>query len=164
MSLGRLAAHLAEIPEWADTIVNDESFDMDAADYKPKELSSRQEILDYFDKNVENFKKVMSGQSDEHLFKSWKLLAGGHTAVDMRAGGMFARVHSQPLDPSPRAAERLLARERRAAPRALWTERGRADIAQRWRESRFDRIKPSKPCRVGATSRNSAASSSSLIA
>jgi uncharacterized damage-inducible protein DinB len=83
MSLGRLATHVAEIPEWAQTIVNDDSFDMDAADFKPKDFKTKQEILDYFDKNVENFKKVMSGQTDEHLFKNWKLLAGGHAAVDM---------------------------------------------------------------------------------
>lgn len=83
MSLGRLATHVAEIPEWAETIVNDETFDMDAAGFTPKELTSKQEILDYFDENVEKFKKVMSGQGDEHLFKNWKLIAGGHTAVDL---------------------------------------------------------------------------------
>jgi uncharacterized damage-inducible protein DinB len=83
MTMGRLATHLAEIPEWAATIVNDETFDMDAAGYEPKALASKQEILDCFDKNVEAFKKVMSGQQDEHLFKNWKLISGGHTAVDM---------------------------------------------------------------------------------
>ena len=28
MTMGRLATHLAEIPEWAETIMNHESFDM----------------------------------------------------------------------------------------------------------------------------------------
>ena len=31
MTMGRLAGHLAEIPEWAATVVNDEVFDMVAA-------------------------------------------------------------------------------------------------------------------------------------
>ena len=82
MSLGRLATHLAEIPEWAETIVNHESFDMAAADYKPKEFN-KAEILECFDKNVEDFKKVLSGQPDEHLFQNWKLLMGDHVAVEM---------------------------------------------------------------------------------
>ncbi len=83
MTLGRLASHLAEIPEWAATIVNDESFDMEAGDYKPKALSSKQELLDCFDKNVENFKGVLNGQSDEHLFTNWKLMQGETVAVEM---------------------------------------------------------------------------------
>ena len=52
MTMGRLAGHLAEIPEWAATVVNDEVFDMVAANYKPKDFSSKKDILDYFDKNV----------------------------------------------------------------------------------------------------------------
>ncbi len=83
MTMGRLGGHLAEIPEWAATIVNDEVFDMVAADYQPKELSSKKDILDYFDKNVEAFKEVLGGQSDEHLFKNWKLKQGDHVTLDM---------------------------------------------------------------------------------
>jgi uncharacterized damage-inducible protein DinB len=82
MTMGRLATHLAEIPEWAETIVNHESFDMGASDYKPKELN-KAEILALFDKNVEDFKKVLSGQPDEQLFQNWKLLMGDHVAVEM---------------------------------------------------------------------------------
>lgn len=83
MSLGRLATHIAELPEWGQTIVNDESFDMSAADFKPKQFSSKREILDCFDENVESFKETLSGQSDEHLFEHWKLLQGEDVAVDM---------------------------------------------------------------------------------
>jgi uncharacterized damage-inducible protein DinB len=83
MSLGRLASHLAEIPEWAETIVNNDSFDMAGGDYNPKDFSSRQELLECFDANVENFKKILGGQDDEHLFKNWKLTQGDHVAVEM---------------------------------------------------------------------------------
>lgn len=87
MTLGRLASHLVEIPEWGDTIINNESFDMAAGDYKPKDFSSKQELLEAFDKNIEAFQKVMSGQEDEHLAKTWKLLAGDHVAVEMPRAG-----------------------------------------------------------------------------
>lgn len=82
MTMGRLGAHLAEIPEWAATIVNDDSFDMASVDSKPKEYT-KQELLERFDKNVEAFKQVLSGQPDEHLFTNWKLMQGDHVAVDM---------------------------------------------------------------------------------
>jgi uncharacterized damage-inducible protein DinB len=83
MSLGHLGAHLAEIPEWAATIVNDESFDMASVDFKPKVFSNKQELLECFDKNVESFQSVLKGQTDEHLFTNWKLMQGDQVAVDM---------------------------------------------------------------------------------
>ena len=50
---------------------------------RAKDFSSKKDTLDYFDKNVEAFKDVLSGQSDEHLFTHWKLKLGDHVAVDM---------------------------------------------------------------------------------
>lgn len=83
MSMGRLATHLAEIPEWSKIIINDDSFDMSSADFEPREVSSKKELLELFDKNVEAFKDVLGGQTDEHLFMNWKLKEGDHVAVDM---------------------------------------------------------------------------------
>ena len=83
MTMSRLATHIAEIPEWAKTIVKDESFDMATADFKPTELGSRQEILDLFDENVEAFKSLLDGQTDAQLFEHWKLKQGEHVAIDM---------------------------------------------------------------------------------
>lgn len=83
MTLGRLASHLAEIPEWGDTIVNHDSFDMATVDSKPKPEPSKQEILAAFDKNVESFQRALEGQSDERLFQNWKLTQGEHVAVEM---------------------------------------------------------------------------------
>lgn len=83
MSMGRLAQHVAEIPEWTAIIVNQETFDMATVDRTPKDIPSKQALLDLFDKNVEDFKKILGGQPDEHLFKNWKLLSGEHVAVEM---------------------------------------------------------------------------------
>ena len=83
MSLGRLASHLAEIPEWGGTIVNDDVFDMDASDYSPKELTSRQAVLDAFDQSGEAFKKQLAGVSDEKLHEIWKMKQGGNVVVEM---------------------------------------------------------------------------------
>jgi len=83
MSLGRLASHLAEIAEWTGTIVNDDVFDMDAADYKPADLDSKQAILDRFDASVAQFESLMSGKTDEQLMQTWQMKQGGNVVLTM---------------------------------------------------------------------------------
>ena len=83
MSLGRLASHLAEIAEWTGTVVNDDVFDMDAADYSPADLSSKQQILDRFDASIEQFKEMLTGKTDEHLMGTWQMKQGGKVVLTM---------------------------------------------------------------------------------
>jgi uncharacterized damage-inducible protein DinB len=73
MSLGGLATHVAHLPEWIGTVVNDSIFDMGIVEGRTPEKKSPQEILDYFEKNVKDFGEVLAGQSDEHLLQSWTL-------------------------------------------------------------------------------------------
>lgn len=73
MSLGGLATHIAHIPEWTGTIVNDSIFDVGLVDARTPERKSRQEILDHFEKNAKRFVDLLSGKSDEHLKESWTL-------------------------------------------------------------------------------------------
>lgn len=83
MTMGELATHIAHIPEWSQTVVNDESFDMGASNVEVQKPDTRQGILDYFDKSVEGFKRVLAGKSDEQLFQTWKLLNDGKTVLEM---------------------------------------------------------------------------------
>ena len=83
MTLGELATHIAHIPEWSQTVANDEEFDMGTSTQEVKKPDTRQGILDYFDKSAEGFKKVLQGKSDEHLFQSWKLLNKGEAVLEM---------------------------------------------------------------------------------
>jgi uncharacterized damage-inducible protein DinB len=73
MSLGGLATHIAHIPEWTATIVNDSIFDVGLVDARTPERKSRQEILDYFEKNTKGFGELLNSRSDEHLLQSWTL-------------------------------------------------------------------------------------------
>ena len=55
MSLGRLATHLAELPGLGHRVMTQESHNVSppgGEGYKPRTLSTRQEILDLFDKNI----------------------------------------------------------------------------------------------------------------
>jgi hypothetical protein len=46
MTLGRLATHLAEIPKWAGTILNDAEFDMTDGSYTPHTAATVAEMLE----------------------------------------------------------------------------------------------------------------------
>ncbi len=85
MTLGRLASHLAEIPEWAKTIIGEESYDMGSIDpnRKPLELGSRQEILDLFQKKVMRFAEIVKGKDDALMVAKWKLKHGDEVLLDL---------------------------------------------------------------------------------
>lgn len=84
MSMGGLSTHIAHIPEWIGTIVNDSEFDLAVGGReRTKERESRQEILDYFDANVEQLKSTLSGKPDAHLFQIWTLKNDGEVVVTL---------------------------------------------------------------------------------
>lgn len=80
MLMGNLATHLAQLPRSGAIVINEDSFDVAPPDqpHVPFEpASSRQELLEMFDKNVADGRDAIAGASDEHLLKPWTLLAGG---------------------------------------------------------------------------------------
>jgi len=80
MPLGRLATHVAELPEWAKNAIVLEELDFappGSGEYKPHILESRAEMLAVFDKNVAEARAAIAGASDEELDKPWALKMGG---------------------------------------------------------------------------------------
>ncbi len=86
MSMGGLATHIANIPSWTVMTIGQDNFDLNpsgAEPYHEKEVTSTQEALEKFDRNVAAARAAISGASDEHLFKNWSLLSGGNTLLTM---------------------------------------------------------------------------------
>lgn len=83
MTLGRLAWHLAEIPGWADSLINQDEIDLDKGSYKPVEAKNISEVLDKFDKSVAAAVAVLQDVSDEHLLAAWKLKKQDTVLVEM---------------------------------------------------------------------------------
>lgn len=86
MALGRLATHLADIPNWAVETVNKDSIDLAPVGEPPvaqEPLKSRDEILKRFDSYVASGREAIAGASDEHLLEPWSLLMGGKTLLTM---------------------------------------------------------------------------------
>jgi uncharacterized damage-inducible protein DinB len=86
MTLGRLAQHLAEIPDWAEkSITTDEIdiFPVGGPPHEPKVMKTRDEVLAEFDKNLAAARAALSSTNDDHLMKPWTLKAGGKTVLTM---------------------------------------------------------------------------------
>jgi uncharacterized damage-inducible protein DinB len=76
MSLGGLATHLANLPHWGGTILNDASFDLAAAPPNLQEKTSRAEILAAFDETIRRTRGWLD-KSDAELMAPWALKRGG---------------------------------------------------------------------------------------
>lgn len=82
-SLGQLASHLAEIPDWMGPTLQTDLLDLDEMDYEPFEASSREELLDKFDRSVTEARKILSGTSGETLMEEWSMKYGGEITMTM---------------------------------------------------------------------------------
>jgi uncharacterized damage-inducible protein DinB len=79
-SLGKLAAHLANIPTWAIVACDSAFFDTAAVgdEARPKEPLSMSEVLGRFDANVAAARKKIAEQTDAALMGTWTLKQGDH--------------------------------------------------------------------------------------
>ncbi|GMQ80765.1 MAG: hypothetical protein BMS9Abin05_0194 [Rhodothermia bacterium] len=80
MTLVDLTTHLANVPSWAVFTLNDESFDLAPPDEEPrsmKAVSSVEEALERFDKNVSEAREALVRSSNEDLDAGWTLLHAG---------------------------------------------------------------------------------------
>jgi uncharacterized damage-inducible protein DinB len=80
MTMGRLAAHLAEIPTWAVATIERDSIDIapiEGPPYQPPAADSRQAILALFEQNLAAARAAIAKCSDERFMQRWTLLAGG---------------------------------------------------------------------------------------
>ncbi len=82
MALGKLAAHTAQLPEFAVRIVELPELDFSKSDMKPLVMDSRQQLLTAFDALVEKARAAIAKSSDEEWQTKWKLSFQGHTIID----------------------------------------------------------------------------------
>lgn len=82
MSLGRLASHLAELPQWGVSILGADEFDIappGAPEYKATTLTSRAELLAAFDQNAKAAREKLSSMDDATYMSQWTFKKGGQT-------------------------------------------------------------------------------------
>lgn len=83
MSLGRLATHVAEIPQWTRPTVTMDELDFAKTDYKPVTLTSASELVAAFDKAIDDSLGLLQNISDEDLMRNWQLRNGEKLLMEM---------------------------------------------------------------------------------
>ncbi len=91
-SIGWVTSHLVEIAGWVEGTLRQDSWETNpegGEPYKPLTISSRQEALDLFDKNVAAAKKAIAATSDAEYMKQWSLLSRGEPLIQMPKVGVM---------------------------------------------------------------------------
>jgi uncharacterized damage-inducible protein DinB len=86
MTMGRLAQHLADIPEWVTKTIELDDLDLapvGAPPHKPQIAKTTKEALATFDRNLAAARAALSSTSDAHLMKPWSLKMGGKTVMTL---------------------------------------------------------------------------------
>ncbi len=82
MTIARLATHVAELPKWTASTLDQDVLDMQP-DYKPHIATSKAELLEMFDKNVAEARPKIAAASDEHWGKTWTFKVAGKEMMAM---------------------------------------------------------------------------------
>jgi uncharacterized damage-inducible protein DinB len=85
-SMGDLASHIANLPDWFIHTIGKDSLDIaptDGTKMTTPKAKSAKELLSIFDANAKAARKAIESASDEEFAKPWSLLAGGKTIFTM---------------------------------------------------------------------------------
>jgi len=72
----KLANHIAEIPTWVNATLDMPQLDFNAAGYVPSNIDNKDELIAFFNKNVDNARRSIGNVNDEHLRENWTLRDG----------------------------------------------------------------------------------------
>lgn len=75
MSLGGLATHLSNLPNWGTTILNDSSYDLASGPPNLTQAVSRADVLSHFDAAAARTRAALE-KTDAELAAQWKLKRG----------------------------------------------------------------------------------------
>ena len=88
MTLGRLAAHIAEIPGWLQHTINQDELDFATADFAPTPLEDVAALMKAFEDNLAKGLAALHGASDEKMLGLWRLRNGEQVFFQMPRVGV----------------------------------------------------------------------------
>ncbi len=83
MTMGRLAAHCAEMFGWTKETLKSDVLDFAGMDYTPYEPKSSEELMAFFDDHVAKAKAIVAETSDETFFTDWTMRNGDQVYFTM---------------------------------------------------------------------------------
>jgi uncharacterized damage-inducible protein DinB len=81
MSLGRLALHVADLPDWIRLTIAQDELDVADAPPPPEELQDRKILLARFDRNVAALREAVVRFEVVNLDRPWTMRNGPHVMV-----------------------------------------------------------------------------------
>ncbi len=76
MTMKRLATHIAELPTWVTMVLNTSELDFEKNPYQPEPIKNTEELLEFFEKSLEDGKTSLAKATLEELGKKWTLRSG----------------------------------------------------------------------------------------
>lgn len=76
MNIQRLANHIAELPGWIGMTLHTHELDFANNPYQPTTFSNTDELLEYFEKVLEEGRQQLANAKEEQLYENWTLREG----------------------------------------------------------------------------------------
>jgi uncharacterized damage-inducible protein DinB len=76
MTVRRLATHIADLPTWIGMAMTTDELDFENNSYKPVQINSTEELMDHFEKSLEDGRKHINTAKEELLDKPWTMRSG----------------------------------------------------------------------------------------
>src|SRR5271155_3447145 len=76
MSLGKLALHVATLPDWARGAIGEDGLEAATAPRPPSELKSQKDLLDYFDRNATALREAVARFDAAKFGQTWTMRNG----------------------------------------------------------------------------------------
>lgn len=76
MKLKDLATHIADMPTWITLAIEKDGLDFATSPYNPKDCNGGDELVNYFNKNVDEAKRHLSTNTDSILEQTWTMRNG----------------------------------------------------------------------------------------
>ncbi len=78
ITIGELACHVIELPEWAFTVLRDPEFNFAGWKHRPLGLTTAAAMVEAHDRITERVLEFVSGVADEAAGETWTMRSGDH--------------------------------------------------------------------------------------
>lgn len=95
MTLQKLATHIAQLPEWIAMAFTSEGLDFAKGDFKPKGVSDKKELMNFFEENLELGDSYLRSEFEKDLEKPWILRNGDTILKEYTKAGVVRMVLNQ---------------------------------------------------------------------
>lgn len=76
MTMRRLATHIADLPNWTTMGLTTDGLDFQSNNWKEEVVNNTAELLDYFERSLNNARKSLNEASEDVLDQEWVLRNG----------------------------------------------------------------------------------------